>query len=128
MLQKLHQAHPGYSSVETTFEKFAEQAVSNHQKYGSILALYGAATYFHVESYQFVEQLLMPGGNYFLMFYRPGYYPEHIYSESEIAAISSRQNFEAIYEAFENKYLFSKYLVATNLDLPLENFQPGVGS
>jgi hypothetical protein len=124
MLQKLHQSHPGYSSVETTFENFAEQAVSAKQEYGSILALYGAATYFDVESYKNVEQLLAPGGNYFLMFYRPGYYPAHIYGESEIAALRSRQNFEAIYAAFDNKYLFSKYLVATNLELPLEKFQP----
>lgn len=122
MLQKLHQAHPGFSSVESTFESFADIALAQRQKYGSILALYGAATYFDVSSYGKIQALLGSGGNYFLMFYRPGYYPQHIYSDEDIAAIREKQNYRAIAASFDKKYLFSKYLVATNLELPLQEF------
>lgn len=123
MLKRLRESHPGYLSEQKTFEEYAPAAIAENKKFGSILALYGAATYFDIESYENVERLMNPDGNYFLMFYRPGYYPEHLYSAEEIDLIKSKQNYAAISVAFENKYLFSKYLVATNLQLDLEVFQ-----
>lgn len=122
MLQILHRNHPGFESVQTTFEEFALAAAAANQKFGSIIALYGAATYFDKASYPAIQQLLAEGGNYFLMFYRPGYYPKHIYTADDIAQIQARQDYSEIVAAFKNKYLFSKYLVATNLHLVLEKF------
>ncbi|MEY4989138.1 MAG: hypothetical protein RI933_771 [Actinomycetota bacterium] len=122
MLKRFFESHPGYEARQSTYEEFAPQALAESKKFGSIIALYGAATYFEVNSYQNIEKLLQPGGNYFLMFYRPGYYPEHIYTTEDIENIKKKQDFGAIAAAFENKYIFSKYLVATNLKLGLEEF------
>lgn len=112
MLSKLTEKFPGYSTVQATFEQWVE---TNTQSFDTVLGLYGAPSYFESSSYQKVLDLVSPKGHYFLMFYKPGYFPAHIYTPEDIAKAKARINYEKINALFENTFIFTNYLVATNI-------------
>jgi len=112
MLQKLTAKFPGFRTIENTFEGFSE---TNAEKFDTVVGLYGAPSYFDKESYKKVLEALNPKGHYFLMFYKPGYFPSHIYSAEDIAAAKARIDYDLINSTFENTFIFTSYLVATNI-------------
>lgn len=112
MLSKLQQKFPGYETVNSTFEEYAE---TNTEKFDTVLALYGAPAYFEQTSYAKVLERVNPKGHYFLMFYKPGYFPAHIYTPEDIEATKARLDFDLINRTFENTFTFTNYLVATNI-------------
>jgi len=112
MLAKLQQKFPGYETVNSTFEEFAEVST---EKFDTVLALYGAPAYFEQSSYAKVLERLNSKGHYFLMFYKPGYFPAHIYTPEDIEATKARLDFDLINATFESTFIFTNYLVATNI-------------
>jgi SAM-dependent methyltransferase len=113
MLTKLQAKFPGFVTVNTTFEHWNE--TDKGSKFDSILGLFGAPAYFAKESYSEVLERLTPKGHYFLMFYKPGYFPAHIYTEEDIAAAKARIDYDLINSTFETTFIFTNYLVATNI-------------
>jgi SAM-dependent methyltransferase len=113
MLDKLEAKFPGYATVNSTFEQWNE--TDKDAKFETILGLFGAPAYFAKESYAEVLERLAPKGHYFLMFYKPGYFPAHIYTEEDIAAAKARIDFDLINSTFETTFIFTNYLVATNI-------------
>lgn len=113
MLTKLQAKFPGYVTVNSTFEQWNE--TDQGSKFDSILGLFGAPAYFAKESYSQVLERLTPKGHYFLMFYKPGYFPAHIYTEEDIAAAKARIDYDLINSTFETTFIFTNYLVATNI-------------
>ncbi len=113
MLAKLQAKFPGYVTVNSTFEQWNETYQGS--KFDSILGLFGAPAYFAKESYSQVLERLTPKGHYFLMFYKPGYFPAHIYTEEDIAAAKARIDYDLINSTFETTFIFTNYLVATNI-------------
>lgn len=113
MLAKLQAKFPGYVTVNSTFEQWNE--TNQGSKFDSILGLFGAPSYFAKESYSEVLARLTPKGHYFLMFYKPGYFPAHIYTEEDTAAAKARIDYDLINSTFETTFIFTKYLVATNI-------------
>ena len=112
MLQKLQEKFPGYQTVQSTFEEFASK---DDTKFDTILGLYGAPSYFDKSSYGKVLERLTPKGHYFLMFYKPGYFPAHIYTPEDIALAKERIDYDLINSTFETTFIFTSYLVATNI-------------
>lgn len=112
MLEKLRAKYPEHKTIESTFEEFVE---GNKDTFDTILALYGPPSYFDKGSYKKVLDLLNPKGHYFLMFYKPGYYPSHIYTPEDIEATKARIDYDLINSTFENTFIFTSYLVATNI-------------
>ena len=113
MLTKLQAKFPGYLTVNSTFEEWNQ--VDKDSKFDSIIGLFGAPAYFAKESYSEVLARLTPKGHYFLMFYKPGYFPAHIYSAEDIAAAKARIDYDLINSTFETTFIFTNYLVATNI-------------
>jgi len=113
MLTKLQAKFPGYVTVNSTFEHWNE--TDQGSKFDSILGLFGAPAYFAKESYAEVLERLTPKGHYFLMFYKPGYFPAHIYTDEDIAAAKARIDYDLINSTFETTFIFTNYLVATNI-------------
>jgi SAM-dependent methyltransferase len=113
MLKKLEAKFPGYRTLNSTFEQWIE--TDTDSKFDSILALFGAPSYFAKESYDEVLERLTPKGQYFLMFYKPGYFPAHIYTEEDISATKARIDYDLINSTFETTFIFTNYLVATNI-------------
>lgn len=113
MLAKLQAKFPGYVTVNSTFEQWNETYQGS--KFDSILGLFGAPAYFAKESYSQVLERLTPKGHYFLMFYKPGYFPAHIYTEEDTAAAKARIDYDLINSTFETTFIFTNYLVATNI-------------
>lgn len=113
MLAKLQAKFPGYVTVNSTFEQWNE--TNQGSKFDSILGLFGAPSYFAKESYSEVLARLTPKGHYFLMFYKPGYFPAHIYTEEDTAAAKARIDYDLINSTFETTFIFTNYLVATNI-------------
>ena len=113
MLTKLQAKFPGFVTVNSTFEHWNE--TDQGSKFDSILGLFGAPAYFAKESYSEVLERLTPKGHYFLMFYKPGYFPAHIYTEEDIAAAKARIDYDLINSTFETTFIFTNYLVATNI-------------
>lgn len=113
MLTKLAAKFPGYVTVNSTFEQWNETEQSS--KFDSILGLFGAPAYFAKESYSEVLERLTPKGHYFLMFYKPGYFPAHIYTPEDIEAAKARIDYDLINSTFETTFIFTNYLVATNI-------------
>jgi SAM-dependent methyltransferase len=113
MLEKLTAKFPGFRTVNSTFEQWSE--TDKDSKFDTILGLFGAPAYFAKESYSEVLSRLTPKGHYFLMFYKPGYFPAHIYTEEDIAAAKARIDFDLINSTFETTFIFTNYLVATNI-------------
>ena len=113
MLTKLQAKFPGYVTVNSTFEQWNE--TDQGSKFDIILGLFGAPAYFAKESYSQVLERLTPKGHYFLMFYKPGYFPAHIYTEEDIAAAKARIDYDLINSTFETTFIFTNYLVATNI-------------
>jgi len=121
MLEKLKVKFPEHKTVENTFEGFKE---TNSDKFDTVLALYGAPSYFDKSSYKKVLETLNPNGRYFLMFYKPGYFPAHIYTPEDIEAAKARIDYDLINQTFETTFIFTSYLVATNIPmefLPIGN-------
>lgn len=112
MLKKLGEKFSGYQTVQATFEQWVG---SNTESFDTVLGLYGAPSYFDKTSYQKVLDLLNPKGHYFLMFYKPGYFPAHIYTPEDIALAKARIDYDLINQTFENTFIFTQYLVATNI-------------
>ena len=119
MLTKLQAKFPGYVTVNSTFEEWSQ--VDKDSKFDSIIGLFGAPAYFAKESYSEVLARLTPKGYYFLMFYKPGYFPAHIYTAEDIAAAKARIDYDLINSTFETTFIFTNYLVATNIP---EEFLP----
>ena len=119
MLTKLQAKFPGYVTVNSTFEEWNQ--VDKDSKFDSIIGLFGAPAYFAKESYSEVLARLTPKGHYFLMFYKPGYFPAHIYTAEDIAAAKARIDYDLINSTFETTFIFTNYLVATNIP---EEFLP----
>jgi SAM-dependent methyltransferase len=113
MLTKLQAKFPGYLTVNSTFEQWND--TDQGSKFDSIVGLFGAPAYFAKESYSQVLERLTPKGHYFLMFYKPGYFPAHIYTEEDIAAAKARIDYDLINSTFETTFIFTNYLVATNI-------------
>ena len=113
MLAKLQAKFPGYVTVNSTFEQWNETYQGS--KFDSILGLFGAPAYFAKESYSQVLERMTPKGHYFLMFYKPGYFPAHIYTAEDIAAAKARIDYDLINSTFETTFIFTNYLVATNI-------------
>jgi SAM-dependent methyltransferase len=113
MLSKLTLKFPGYKTLQSTFESFIEEG--NSSKYDTVLGLFGGPSYFDKESYARVLETLTPKGHYFLMFYKPGYFPAHIYTEEDKAATLARIDYDLINTTFETTFIFTQYLVATNI-------------
>lgn len=113
MLAKLQAKFPGYVTVNSTFEQWNETYQGS--KFDSILGLFGAPAYFAKESYSQVLERMTPKGHYFLMFYKPGYFPAHIYTEEDTAAAKARIDYDLINSTFETTFIFTNYLVATNI-------------
>ena len=113
MLTKLQAKFPGYVTVNSTFEEWNQ--VDKDSKFDSIIGLFGAPAYFAKESYSEVLARLTPKGHYFLMFYKPGYFPAHIYTAEDIAAAKARIDYDLINSTFETTFIFTNYLVATNI-------------
>lgn len=113
MLTKLQAKFPGYVTVNSTFEEWSQ--VDKDSKFDSIIGLFGAPAYFAKESYSEVLARLTPKGHYFLMFYKPGYFPAHIYTAEDIAAAKARIDYDLINSTFETTFIFTNYLVATNI-------------
>ncbi|MFM8927319.1 MAG: class I SAM-dependent methyltransferase, partial [Rhodoluna sp.] len=112
MLKKHKEKFPDYETIQATFEQWVP---SNTEKFDTVLGLFGAPSYFESSSYQKVLDLLSPKGYYFLMFYKPGYYPAHIYTPEDIAITKARIDYDKINELFENTFIFTNYLAATNI-------------
>lgn len=122
MLSKLQAKFPGFTTVNSTFEDWDKANESG--SFDTILGLFGAPSYFDKESYARVLERLTPKGHYFLMFYKPGYFPAHIYSQEDIEATKARIAYDLINSTFENTFIFTNYLVATNVPkefLPIGN-------
>lgn len=113
MLTKLKAKFPGFVTVNSTFEQWNE--ADQGSKFDSILGLFGAPAYFAKESYSQVLERLTPKGHYFLMFYKLGYFPAHIYTEEDVAAAKARIDYDLINSTFETTFIFTNYLVATNI-------------
>lgn len=113
MLEKLTAKFPGFHTVNSTFEQWNQ--TDKDSKFDTILGLFGAPAYFAKESYAEVLARLTPKGHYFLMFYKPGYFPAHIYTEEDIAAAKARIDYDLINSTFETTFIFTNYLVATNI-------------
>lgn len=113
MLEKLKAKFPGFRTVNSTFEQWSE--TDKDSNFDTILGLFGAPAYFAKESYAEVLARLTPKGHYFLMFYKPGYFPAHIYTEEDIAAAKARIDYDLINSTFETTFIFTNYLVATNI-------------
>lgn len=113
MLAKLKAKFPEFVTVNSTFEQWDE--AEQGSKFDTIIALFGAPAYFAKESYAEVLERLSPKGHYFLMFYKPGYFPAHIYTEEDIAAAKARIDYDLINSTFETTFIFTNYLVATNI-------------
>jgi len=71
MLERLLQKHPEQRGTVlcTPLRSFVGG------RYDVIIALFGTASYLTYEELQRIPDLLMPGGRYFLMFYKEGYVP-----------------------------------------------------
>jgi SAM-dependent methyltransferase len=113
MLTKLKAKFPGFVTVNSTFEQWNE--ADQGSKFDSILGLFGAPAYCAKESYSQVLERLTPKGHYFLMFYKPGYFPAHIYTEEDVASAKARIDYDLINSTFETTFIFTNYLVATNI-------------
>lgn len=113
MLEKFQAKFPDYRTLNSTFEQWIE--TDTDSKFDSILALFGAPSYFPKGSYDEVLERLTPKGHYFLMFYKPGYFPAHIYTEEDISATKARIDYDLINSTFETTFIFTNYLVATNI-------------
>jgi SAM-dependent methyltransferase len=113
MLEKLQAKFPGFATVNSTFEQWNES--DKDSKFETIIGLFGAPAYFAKESYAEVLERLSTKGHYFLMFYKPGYFPAHIYTEEDMAAAKARIDYDLINSTFETTFIFTNYLVATNI-------------
>lgn len=113
MLEKLQFKFPGYSTYNSTFEQWSQS--NSDSRFDTVLGLFGAPSYFAKESYGQVLERLTPKGHYFLMFYKPGYFPAHIYTEEDINAAKARIDYDLINSTFETTFIFTNYLVATNI-------------
>jgi len=113
MLEKLTAKFPGFNTVNSTFEQWNE--TDKDSRFDTILGLFGAPAYFAKESYSEVLARLTTKGHYFLMFYKPGYFPAHIYTEEDITAAKARIDYDLINSTFETTFIFTNYLVATNI-------------
>lgn len=122
MLAKLQAKFPEYTTVNATFEGWDK--ANGEKQFDTVLGLFGAPSYFEKQSYERVLARLTQKGHYFLMFYKPGYYPEHIYSPADIAKTKERIDYDLINATFETTFIFTNYLVATNIPtefLPIGN-------
>jgi len=113
MLTKLEAKFPGFTTVNSTFEQW--NAAATGSKFDTVVGLFGAPAYFAKESYVEVLGRLNPKGHYFLMFYKPGYFPAHIYTEEDISAARARIDYDLINSTFKTTFIFTNYLVATNI-------------
>lgn len=70
MLLALQDKHPDAYFLQTPLECFYPE-----RPVDVAVALFGAASYVSAAALRNLPQMLAPGGRYFLMFYKPGYYP-----------------------------------------------------
>jgi 2-polyprenyl-3-methyl-5-hydroxy-6-metoxy-1,4-benzoquinol methylase len=69
MLDILVRKHPGKKIINTRFEDFYDG------QYDLIVSLFGSANYIDPDAIDRIPRFLKRGGRYFVMFFKPGYYP-----------------------------------------------------
>jgi SAM-dependent methyltransferase len=115
MLDICRKKFPAYQTVCQCFEDF-----NSSTKWDTIFSLYGSASYIKPDTYKDIPALLAEQGSYFLMVYRPDYYP-HYYSKAHQQAVGLNINYKKLARLPQAQlYQFSNYIVITNrrLDLP----------
>jgi len=106
MLERLNEKHPGYKVINSYFEDFALEG------YDNIIGLFGVMNYIKPETLWRIREKVTANGNYFLMFYKPGYYPiTHIKTGFHFEFYKTNQSCIP----FDLKPYNDNYLIATNL-------------
>lgn len=113
MLANLSAKHKTWQLSCTTFEEFP---VPENRRYDLICSLFGAMSYVNPASFGKLRRLLAPGGKFFLMFYKKGYFPR-LYQRTGMCFSHFQTNPKAVEEFFGNSFDYSNYLVATNIEL-----------
>lgn len=72
MLSRFVYKHPEYANklIHTGFESFYMK-----EPFDMVIALYGVASYINIQYLAKIMDVLALAGKYFLMFYKPGYFP-----------------------------------------------------
>jgi len=84
------------------------------KKFDTILALYGTFSYIENHySYQKVLDILNPNGIYFLMFYKPNYYPV-TYKKFKMKPEYELPDMNKIKKVFGELFDFDNYIIVTN--------------
>jgi len=75
MLERLHTKHPAFDAqtLNVAFEDFYPE---QFLRYDTVLALFGSLNYVNPKAWNRLPFFLRKGGQFFLMLYRNGYYPE----------------------------------------------------
>jgi len=72
MLEMAHSKFPGHIFMVSELETLPKRG-----EFDYVICLYGVASYIKPERLRRVLDHLRPGGQYFLMFYKPGYTPDY---------------------------------------------------
>jgi ubiquinone/menaquinone biosynthesis C-methylase UbiE len=87
MLEVAHAKFPKHIFMVTDFENFPER-----WKYDYVICLFGVSSYIRPGMVSQIPNHLKPGGQYFLMFYKPGYIPDY-YNGDYSEIYSGNENF-----------------------------------
>ena len=109
MLVVLDKKHPERKIMATDFEGF----VGLMGDFDTVVALYGVASYIRQDYLVKVKETLSENGKFFLMFYKPNYYPR-FYGDEEKAELDANSNYAHIHRTFDHVYDWSHYVIATN--------------
>lgn len=110
MLARLKQKYPRARAVETTFEDFRTK-----ERFDFLCSLFGAFSYINPAAHERIKDLLAPGGKYFLMFYKPRYFPV-LYQKTGICFSHYVTDPERVKNTFDRVFEYSNYIVATNIE------------
>lgn len=71
MLDRLITRHPGQAPnvIHTRFEDFAAR------RYSLVVSLFASASYIQPYALRWIPRITQPGGRFFIMLYKPGYFP-----------------------------------------------------
>ena len=104
-----------------TADLFAFEDFHRFQSFDSIVALYGSASYIKQNSYNKFRMMLEKRGFIFLMFYKPGYYP-NFYTAKQKEFIKKNVDWDVVKQIGFNMYYFNNYIVVTNKKLGLKRY------
>ncbi len=113
MLTEFSKKHPGICLIQNTFE---EQNFEKSEKFSLITSLFGSISYINPNSFGKILKLLKPNGKYFLMFYKPRYFPV-TYQRTGICFSHYITDVDLLKANFTSVYEYSNYLIATNIEL-----------